>query len=42
MHVSVLPLAGRVRTICNLRLQCLPYEREIDFSVQIYAIEFLP
>ena len=27
VHVCMLPLAGRVRTLCNLRLQCLPDER---------------
>ena len=27
MPVCMLPLAGRVRTLCNLRLQCLPYGR---------------
>ena len=27
MHVSMLPSAGRVRAVCNLRLQCLPYDR---------------
>ena len=26
-HVCMLPLAGRMRTLCNLRLQCLPYDR---------------
>ena len=34
MPVCMLPLAGRVRTLCNLRLQCLPYDRENDFSVK--------
>ena len=27
MTVCMLPLAGRMRTLCNVRLQCLPYER---------------
>ena len=35
MHVCVLPLAGRMRTLCNLRLQCLPYEREMTFALNI-------
>ena len=34
MCVYMLPLAGRVRTLCNLRLQRLPYERENDFSLE--------
>ena len=25
--VCMLPLGGRMRTLCNLRLQCLPYDR---------------
>ena len=33
-HVSMLPLAERVRTLCNARLQCLPYERENDFCFE--------
>ena len=31
-HVSMLPLAERVRTLCNARLQCLPYERYISLK----------
>ena len=27
MTVCMLPLEGRMRTLCNLRLQCLPYDR---------------
>ena len=27
MTVRMLPLAGRMRTLFNLRLQCLPYDR---------------
>ena len=27
MTVCMLPLAGRMRTLCNPRLQCLPYDR---------------
>ena len=27
MHLCMFPLAGRVRTLCIPRLQCLPYER---------------
>ena len=27
MTVCMLPLGGRMRTLCNLRLQCLPYDR---------------
>ena len=27
MHVCMLTLAGRVRTLCISRTQCLPYER---------------
>ena len=34
MTVCMLPLAGRMRTLFNLRLQCLPYDRENDFSLQ--------
>ena len=34
MYVCVLPLAGRMPILCNLRLLCLPYERENDFSVK--------
>ena len=34
MPVCMLPLAGRVRTLCNLRLQCLPYDRENDFCLE--------
>ena len=26
-HVCMLPSAGRVRALCNLRLQCLPHDR---------------
>ena len=33
-HVSMLPLAERVRTLCNARLQCLPYERENDLCFE--------
>ena len=33
-RVSMLRLAERVRTLCNARLQCLPYERENDFSLE--------
>ena len=29
-----LPLAGRVRTLCIARLQCLPYERENEFCLE--------
>ena len=32
--MSKLPLAERVRTLCNARLQCLPYERENDFCFE--------
>ena len=41
MHVCVLPLAGRMRTLCNLRLQCLPYERENDFSLEYISQRIL-
>ena len=27
MHVCMLTSAGRMRTICNRRLKCLPYDR---------------
>ena len=27
MTVCMLPVGGRMRTLCNLRLQCLPYVR---------------
>ena len=27
MHVCMLPSAGRVRALCNLRLECLPYDK---------------
>ena len=37
----VLPFAGRVRTLCNLRLQCLPYERENDFSLEYLSHRIL-
>ena len=33
MHVCMLPLAGRVRTLCNLRHQCLPYDRQMNFPL---------
>ena len=29
--MSMLRLGERLRTLCNARLQCLPYERENDF-----------
>ena len=29
----MLPLAGRMRTLCNLRLQCLPHDRKSDFCL---------
>ena len=34
MHVCMLPFAGRVRTLCNLRLQWLPYDTKNDFSLE--------
>ena len=40
-HLSMLPLAGRMRTLCNLRLQCLPYERENDFSLEYISHQIL-
>ena len=26
IHACMLPSAGRMRALCNLRLQCLPYD----------------
>ena len=34
MTVCMLPLEGRMCTLCNLRLQCLPYDRQNDFSLE--------
>ena len=33
MTVCMLSLGGRMRTLCNLRLKCLPYDRKNDFSL---------
>ena len=41
MTVCMLPFAGRVRTLCNLRLQCIPYERENDFSLKYISDRIL-
>ena len=30
----MLPSVGRMRALCNLRLQCLPYDRKNDFSLE--------
>ena len=40
MTVCMLPLAGRMRTLCNLRLQCLPYEKYVFSAVPFLCMIF--